>query len=95
MRLRMLIESPRLKQGAQEADSNAAIAAVRRLVKAALQDPLNQRFQLITSTTVPIRPPSFVHSQLLSKQTSHFDNLEKVTGASTPLLIRDMKHRRW
>ena len=83
----MLIDSPRLMQGAQEADSNAAIAAVRRLVKAALQDPLNQRFQLITSTTVPIRPPSFVHSQLLAKHTSHFDDLEKVTGPSTPLLI--------
>ena len=89
MRLRMLIESPRLMQGAQEADSNAAvaIAAVRRLVKAALQEPLNQRFQLITSTTLPIRPPSFVHSQLLAKQTSHFDDLEKVTGACTSLLI--------
>lgn len=87
MRLQTLIEAPRIMQGAQEADSDAAIPAVRRLVKAALQDPLNQRFQLITSTTLPIRSPSFVHSQLLAKQTSHFDDLEKVTVPCTTLLI--------
>lgn len=58
------------------------MAAVRRMVKKALQDPLNQRFQLITNTTLPIRPPSAVHSQLLAQQSSHFDGLEKVMKAS-------------
>lgn len=37
------------------------------LLSAALRDPLNQRFALVSDTSVPLYPPAVVYEQLLSQ----------------------------
>lgn len=44
--------------------------AERRLLAAALADPRNQRFVLLSETCAPLYPPHVLHSQLLSEARS-------------------------
>lgn len=37
------------------------------LIEAALRDPLNLRFALVSDTSVPLYPPAVVYEQLLSQ----------------------------
>ena len=46
--------------------------ATRLLLKAALQNPLNQRFLLMCGTSIPLRPARFTYTQLLAEQRSRF-----------------------
>eukprot|EP00884_Botryococcus_braunii_P004456 jgi/Botrbrau1/14010/Bobra.0296s0004.1 len=48
--------------------------ATKLLLKAALQDPLNQRFQLICGTSIPLRPSIFVHKLLIAEPRSRFQS---------------------
>lgn len=41
--------------------------AERALLADALRDPLNQRFALMSDTSVPLYPPTIVYAQLLSQ----------------------------
>ena len=36
----------------------------RRMIKAALEDPLNQRFVQLSESCIPLYPPAMVHQQL-------------------------------
>ena len=46
--------------------------ASRLLLKAALANPLNQRFSLVCGSSLPIRPPLFVYTQLIGEPKSRF-----------------------
>ena len=46
----------------------------RRLLHAALERPLNQRFVLLCGSSIPLRPAGFPYSQLLSERKSRFDD---------------------
>ena len=53
--------------------SHTLSQATRRLLQAALENPLNQRFVLMCGTSIPVRPPAFTYSQLIGEQRSRFD----------------------
>ena len=44
----------------------------RLLLKAALQNPLNQRFVLMCGTSIPLKPACFIYTQLVAEQRSLF-----------------------
>ena len=46
--------------------------AARLLLKAALANPLNQRFSLVCGASLPVRPPLFVYTQLIGEPRSRF-----------------------
>ena len=46
--------------------------ASRLLLKAALANPLNQRFSLVCGASLPVRPPLFAYTQLLGESRSRF-----------------------
>lgn len=49
------------------------VEASRTLLAAALRDPLNQRFVLLSESCVPLYSPQVVYMQLLSEQGSRVD----------------------
>ncbi|GAB4813874.1 hypothetical protein N2152v2_000920 [Parachlorella kessleri] len=65
--------------------------AERRLLKAALQDPRNQRFVLLSESCAPLYPPHVIYLQLLSEARSRLNAcLEpgKLADRWTPALHR-------
>ena len=48
--------------------------ATRRLLQAALGNPLNQRFVLLCGATIPVRPARFTYTQLIGERRSRFDD---------------------
>ncbi|CAL8469568.1 g9109 [Coccomyxa elongata] len=49
-------------------------------MKAALEDPYNQRFQLVCESTIPVRTPIFTHDQLLAQNMSRIGYPGKMWG---------------
>lgn len=58
------------------------VEASRLLLQAALQEPLNQRFILVSESCIPLYPPTTVWQQLLSEDKSRIDAC-KLEGVST------------
>ena len=54
------------------------------LLQAALQEPLNQRFVLVSESCIPLYPPTTIWQQLLSEDKSRIDacKLEGVSPVS-------------
>ena len=50
--------------------SHDLVVAARSLLAAALADPANQRFLLLSESGVPLYPPATIHAQLLSEGRS-------------------------
>lgn len=50
--------------------SHALVVAARELLRAALRDPHNQRFILLSETAVPMYPPTVTYHQLVNEQKS-------------------------
>ena len=48
--------------------SSAQVEAERRLLQAALRDPLNQRFVLLSEACLPMYPPHLLWAQLMAEQ---------------------------
>ncbi len=46
------------------------VEALRSLLRAALQDPANQRFQLLCEHTLPLQSPLLIYQQLLKEPRS-------------------------
>ena len=46
------------------------VEALRALLRAALRDPLNQRFQLLCEHTLPLQSPLLVYQQLMAEPRS-------------------------
>lgn len=46
------------------------VEAERRLLQAALRDPLNRFFALVSDTSIPLYPPLVVYQQLLAREVS-------------------------
>ncbi|KAK9822232.1 hypothetical protein WJX81_002852 [Elliptochloris bilobata] len=49
---------------------HSMVEAMRALLRAALDDPANQRFQLLCEHTLPLQPPLLVYAQLMSEPRS-------------------------
>ena len=49
---------------------HSMVEALRALLRAALEDPANQRFQLLCEHTLPLQPPLLVYAQLMSEPRS-------------------------
>ncbi|KAL3131147.1 hypothetical protein ABBQ38_000452 [Trebouxia sp. C0009 RCD-2024] len=47
--------------------------ASRRLLQAALQDPLNQRFVLVSEDSIPLYPPATIYQQLMLEDKSRIN----------------------
>ena len=47
--------------------------AVKRLLEASLEEPLNQRFVVLSESSVPLYPPQTVYRQLLSETFSRIN----------------------
>ena len=59
----------------QTAHGHHSLAVAHRLLLIeALQDPLNQRFQLLCPATIPVRPAQFTYEQLLAQKKSRVGN---------------------
>ena len=54
--------------------SHTLSQATRRLLQAAMKNPLNQRFVLLCGSTIPVRPAQFTYSQLIAERRSRFDD---------------------
>ena len=58
--------------------NHSLVTATRILMAAALEDPYNQRFQLVCEATIPVRAPLVTHDQLLAQNMSRIGNPGKV-----------------
>ncbi|KAK9863331.1 hypothetical protein WJX84_003503 [Apatococcus fuscideae] len=63
------------------------VEASRLLLQAALQEPLNQRFVLVSESCIPLYPPTTTWQQLLSEEKSRIDAC-KLEG-------HEVHQRRW
>jgi hypothetical protein len=52
---------------------HSMMEAVRLTVRAALADPLNQRFVLVSETCLPLYPPTVIYQQLMHEDRSRID----------------------
>ncbi|BDA47491.1 probable glycosyltransferase BC10 at C-terminar half [Coccomyxa sp. Obi] len=50
------------------------VLAARNLLRAAIRDPLNQKFVLLSESGVPLYPPATVYSQLMVEDKSRIDS---------------------
>ncbi|CAL8472071.1 g11613 [Coccomyxa elongata] len=50
------------------------VLAARNLLRAALRDPLNHKFALLSESGVPLYPPATVYSQLMAEDKSRIDS---------------------
>lgn len=66
---------------------HSAVAAARALLRAALKDPTNARFQLLSAATLPLWPPAVVYHRLLGQPRSHLDACHPLV--SVKMQIRD------
>ena len=62
---------------AAEGDMSFA-AALRVLLRAALAEPFNQRFQLLCPHSIPLRPALFTFTQLMRQDSSRIGMSGKV-----------------
>ena len=68
------------------------VEALRALLRAALKNPLNQRFQLLCEHTLPLQSPLLVYQQLMGEPRSRVNACntvewqESVSSAAAPLL---------
>ena len=67
--------------------------ATRRLLQAALENPLNARFVLLCGSSIPVRPARFTYSQLIGERRSHFD--EFVFSSEDKVSIPLAYHMSW
>lgn len=52
---------------------HSAVTATRALLRAALREPTNSRFQLLSAATLPLWSPAVVYQRLMAEQRSHLD----------------------
>jgi hypothetical protein len=50
------------------------VLAARNLLRAALQEPLNQKFLMLSESGIPLYPPTTTYLQLLSEEKSRLDS---------------------
>ena len=53
--------------------THSAVVAARALLRAALTEPTNDRFQLLSAATLPLWPPAVVYARLMAQPRSHLD----------------------
>ena len=51
----------------------ALVEATRALMRASLEDPLNQKFVLLSEAGIPLYPPDLLYVQLMSEDKSRID----------------------
>jgi len=73
--------------------------ASRLLLKAALANPMNQRFSLLCGSSLPVRPPLFVYTQLIAEnrtrfgvQQGHFIHAKHDQVSSLPAMLHAVPH---
>ena len=52
----------------------ALVEATRALMRAGLEDPLNQKFVLLSEAGIPLYPPDLVYVQLMSEDKSRINS---------------------
>ena len=52
----------------------ALVEATRALMRASLEDPLNQKFVLLSEAGIPLYPPDLVYAQLMSEDKSRINS---------------------
>ena len=76
--------------------SHTLSQATRRLLQAALENPLNQRFVLMCGSSIPLRPVVFTYSQLIAEKRSRFDGYgftrDDDQEVSTPRTSQKLMH---
>ncbi len=61
----------------------ALVEATRALMRAALEDPLNQKFVLLSEAGIPLYPPDTFYMQLMSETKSRINSCV-IPGVSGP-----------
>ena len=49
----------------------------RRMLRLALEDPLNQRFLLVSEVCIPLYPPTVLYAQLMAEDKSRLNACAK------------------
>ncbi len=75
---------------------HSLITATRTLLHAALKDPLNERFVLLSENAVPLYPAVAIHQQLMSETKSRlnacFEGVRPQKYSSTEAFLMDDLH---
>lgn len=62
---------------------HSLVTATRNLMKIALQEPLNQRFILLSEAGIPLYPPTTLYYQLMSEKMSRINSCTNDGVSST------------
>ena len=62
------------------------VVAARKLLGAALKDPLNKKFILLSESGLPLYPPTTTYLQLMAEDKSRLDSCGLRVAPSTPLI---------
>lgn len=54
--------------------THSLVDAARNLLRAALQEPLNQKFILLSESCIPLYPAAAIHAQLIAEPKSRMDS---------------------
>ena len=65
----------------------ALVEATRALMRAGLDDPLNQKFVLLSEAGIPLYPPDLLYVQLMSEDKSRIDSCAQ-DGVSTSSILQ-------
>ena len=65
----------------------ALVEATRALMRAGLEDPLNQKFVLLSEAGIPLYPPDLVYVQLMSEEKSRINSCVVPGVGASPLPI--------
>ena len=70
----------------------ALVEAQIRMLEAALEDSLNQKFVMLSETTIPLHPPEIVYLQLVHESKSRVSACAPRRGWVETLQVTEMDH---
>eukprot|EP01025_Chloroclados_australasicus_P061176 TRINITY_DN799_c0_g1_i1.p1 TRINITY_DN799_c0_g1~~TRINITY_DN799_c0_g1_i1.p1 ORF type:complete len:501 (+),score=28.27 TRINITY_DN799_c0_g1_i1:147-1649(+) len=71
---------------------HSLIEAERKLLQAALQDPLNTKFVLLSESCIPLYHPAFLYTQILNEQLSRLNSCKKGINLSRWSVLMQTPH---
>ena len=70
--------------------SFSLVAALKNLLHVALEDPLNQKFMLLSESGIPLYPAETLWVELMVEEKSRVNACELGVRPSMPLLLRQL-----
>lgn len=64
---------------------HSLVTAARLLLQAALENPLNQKFVLLSESGIPLYPPTTIYQQLLTEPKSRINACRHQVPPASPM----------